>query len=176
MDKLVFQSAPVVELGSNKFVNTPIVLQFEDTPLIEVVTTQEAGFTTQIPIYHQDGTYLTKVVGSRIHKTELSDKAGVVLEHHDKVTVCKLNGQVLFEIRREEAAALRTAAELYTPNGYFVRYTTATPGILNQDGGAIKVGGITIGGMTIEGYKIGVWLGKNGDSAVGCNVSPSSMM
>ncbi|POF89348.1 hypothetical protein [Pseudomonas putida] len=169
MDKLVFQSAPSVELGSNKFINTPTVLQFDDTPLIQVVRNQQAGFTTQIPIYHQDGTYLAKAVGSQLYRTSDGDKAGVTLEHHDKLTVCKLNGQVLFEIRREEAAALKTAAELYTPEGYFVNYTSPTPGLVDKDGAALNLNGITMTGCVFSNNKIGIWMRSDGSVAIGCN-------
>jgi hypothetical protein len=63
MDKLIFQNAPSVELGTNTFIECPVILQFDDTPLIQVVRLDQVGFSTQIPIYHEDGTYLAKVVG-----------------------------------------------------------------------------------------------------------------
>ncbi|EJF73098.1 hypothetical protein A462_04676 [Pseudomonas sp. Ag1] len=168
MDKLVFQNAPIVKLGSNKFIDTPTVLQFDDTPLIQVVKTEEAGFTTSIPIYHEDGTYLAKAVGSRLHSTDDGVKAGVTLQHLDKVTVCKLNGRILFEIRREEAASLKTAAELYTPGGYFVKYWTARPELLGKDGGGIQVSGILMTDTTVQGCRIGVWMRSDGSVAIGC--------
>ncbi|QCY11118.1 hypothetical protein [Pseudomonas sp. MPC6] len=169
MDKLIFKTAPSVELGTNLFVNTPTILQFDDTPLIQVVRVEQAGFTTQIPVYHEDGTYLTKVVGSRLHETEQGKKAGVTLEHHDKVTVCKLNGRVLFEIQREEAASLKTAAELYTPNGYFVKYASAMPSLLDLSGNQLNIGGIVMTGCHFEGNRIGVWMKSDGSLSIGCN-------
>ncbi|PBJ97518.1 hypothetical protein CMV24_02015 [Pseudomonas plecoglossicida] len=168
MDKLVFQQSPIVELGSNKFINTPIILQFDETPLIQVVRQEQAGFTTEIPIFHQDGTYLAKAVGSRLHKTEDGNKAGVTLEHRDKVTVCKLNGRVLFEIQREEAAALKTAAELYTPNGYFVKYTSLQPGIIDSEGNELNVNGLIMTGNTFAGARIGIWMKSDGSVGIGC--------
>lgn len=68
MDTLIYQAHPTVELATNRFINVPIILQYEDTPLIQVVKAVSAGFTTEIPIYHSDGTYLAKVVGSRIFR------------------------------------------------------------------------------------------------------------
>ncbi|WP_286917810.1 MULTISPECIES: hypothetical protein [Pseudomonas] len=168
MDKLVFQNAPSVILGTNTFTNVPIVLQFDDTPLIQVVRTEQAGFTTEIPIYHEDGTYLTKVVGSRLFETSSAKKAGVTLEHHDKVTVCKLNGQVLYEIRREGAAALKTAAELYTPTGFFVKYTSSHPELINSAGSISKINQM-ITQCTFEGMRIGILLRSDGSLALGSN-------
>ncbi len=76
MDKLIFNESPAVEIATNTFIDVPIILQYEDTPLIEVVKTQEAGYTTQIPIYHSDDTYLAKAVESRLFTTLQADKAG----------------------------------------------------------------------------------------------------
>lgn len=167
MEKLVFQTHPQVDLGSNLFIDVPVILQFEDTPLIEVVRTQDAGYTTQIPIYHEDGTYLAKVVGSQIYPTADGQKAGVTLSHPDKMTVCKLGNQTLFEIRREQAAAIKTAAELYTPTGFFVKYATETPGLLNSTGDALQIRGGIFRGNTFQGCRIGVWLKADGSIGLG---------
>lgn len=113
MDNLIFQQTPEVHIASNRFIRTPTILMFEDSPLLEIERQPEAGFATRYSIYHSDGTYLAKVVGSQLYATDAGQKAGVTLRHPDKVTVCELNGQTLFEIRRLEAAALRTEAELY---------------------------------------------------------------
>ncbi|TRW48070.1 hypothetical protein FM042_10450 [Aliidiomarina halalkaliphila] len=168
MEKLVFQHAPQVELGTNKFINCPTILQFDDTPLIEVVRLQEAGFSTQIPIYHSDGTYLAKVVGSQLFATPEGKKAGIELDHPDKMTVCRLGGQTLFEIRREGAAALKTAAELYTPTGHFVRYAGVEPALINNDGQSLQIGGMIMTGNTITGCRIGVWIKSDGSIGIGC--------
>lgn len=168
MDKLVFQNAPTVEIGSNTFINTPTILQFDDTPLIQVTRVEQAGFTTEIPIYHQDGTYLAKAVGSRLHKTPDGEKAGVVLEHRDKITVCKLNNRVVFEIRRKEAAALKTAAELYTPQGYFIKYSSKNPGLFKNDGKSININGFVMSGCTFESVRIGVLLRSDGSMSIAC--------
>ena len=64
MESLIYQQFPVVHLASNTFVEVPTILQYDDVPLIQVVRAADAGFTTEIPIYHRDGTYLAKVVGS----------------------------------------------------------------------------------------------------------------
>jgi hypothetical protein len=137
--------------------------------LIQIVKTQEAGFSTEIPIFHSDGTYLAKVVGSRIFPTPEGEKAGVTLRHPDLMTVCELNGRTLFEIKRTSAASLKAAAELYTPPGYFVKYMSNTPSLLKSDGSSLQIGGIVMTGCSFSGVRIGVWLKSDGSVGIGCN-------
>jgi hypothetical protein len=169
VEKLIFQETPEVELGSNKFIAVPIILQFDDTPLIQVVTTEGAGFSTSIPIYHSDGTYLAKVVGSQIFKTPEGQKAGLKLLHPDLMTVCELNGQTLFELRRTSAASLKATAELYTPSGYFVKYMGDKPGLINSDGNSLHIGGMVMKGCSFAGVRIGIWIKSDGSMDIGCN-------
>jgi hypothetical protein len=169
MTKLIFQKTPEVDFGSNKFVNVPTILQFDDTPLIQVVKHQEVGFSTEIPIYHSDGTYLAKVVGSQIFKTKDGEKAGLVLKHPDLMTVCELDGQTLFEIKRTSSASLKAAAELYTPSGYFVKYMSSAPSLLKADGSALQVGGMVMTGCSFSNARIGVWIKSDGTIGIGCN-------
>lgn len=70
MEKLIFQESPAVELCTNTFINVPIILQYDTTPLIEVVREQEAGHMVKIPIFHNDGTKLAVCKGSRLFLTE----------------------------------------------------------------------------------------------------------
>ena len=169
MEKLIFQKTPEVEFGSNKFINVPTILQYDETPLIQVVKTQDAGFSTEIPIYHNDGTYLAKVVGSQIYKTADGEKAGLELKHPDLMTVCELNGQILFELKRTSAASLKASAELYTPNGYFVKYMTSAPSLLKPDGSALQIRDMVMTDCSFSGVRIGVWLKSDGSMGIGCN-------
>ena len=79
MNKLIYQNSPTVTFATNQFINVPIILQYDDTPLISILKEQSLGFTTEIPIYHPDGTYLAKVNGTRIFATEDGNKAGLEL-------------------------------------------------------------------------------------------------
>jgi hypothetical protein len=168
MDKLTFTEHPAVVLATNTFVNVPIVLQYENTPLIQIVQQETAGYTIQIPIYHSDGTYLAKVIGSRIFPTADGKKAGITLEHPDRMTVCKQDGRTLFEIRRSEAAALQTQAELYAPDGYFIKCADSpVPQLIDTSGNALRIGGITMSGNTFQGCRIGIWV-KRGSLSLGC--------
>lgn len=144
-------------LATNIFINVPIVLQYEDTPLIQFVREEAAGFTTEIPIYHPDGTYLAKARGSQLYLTESGKKAGVTLSHPDKVTVCKLGEKVLFEMRREQAAALKTKAELYAPDGYFLKCSDSpTPELFDASGDALRIGNCIMEAQVFSGCRIGI--------------------
>ena len=169
MESLIYEQFPVVHLASNTFVEVPIVLQYDNVPLIQVVRTAEAGFTTEIPIFHSDGTYLAKVVGSQIYATPDGTKAGVTLRHPGCATVCELNGQTLFELIREEAASLKTRAELYTPNGSFIKCadTSLAGYVMGPQKKQLTIGGITMVGCTVKGMKIGVLVKSDGSVAVG---------
>jgi len=168
MNRLVFQKVPEVEFGSNKFINCPIIFQFDDTPLIELIKLEQAGFSTQIPIYHEDGTYLAKVVGSQLFPTDEGKRAGINLHHYDKLTVCELKNRTLFEIRREGPAALKTTAELFTPSGYFVKYTDNQSSLFNASGDSLNIRGMVIRSSTFIDCRIGVWVKSDGSINLGC--------
>jgi len=170
MNKLIYQTPPTVTFATNKFINVPIILQYDDTPLISVVKEQTLGFTTEIPIYHPDGTYLAKVNGTRIFATEDGKKAGLEMEYPQNMTVCKMNGQTLFEIFHESGDSFRTTAELYTPTGSFVKYHDAPiPEVIKSSGEALQIGGMIMSHNTFSGYRIGVWLKSDGSCAIGCS-------
>lgn len=167
---LVFQESPVVELATNKFVNVPIILQFDETPLIEVLKEIQAGFTTQFSIYHSDGTYLAKVVGSRLFTTPDGDKANIVLRHPQGMTVCEMEGQTLFELHRQGAAALKTTAELYTPSGVFVRANDAgLSGKIVKTNEMLMAGGMSMSRCTFNNCRIGILMTSKGTTAIGAN-------
>jgi len=168
-EKLIHTPSPVVVFATNTFIDTPIILQFEDTPLIEVVRTLQAGFTTQFQIYASDGTHLAKVVGSRLFTTEVGTKAGLRLRHPDRMTVCELGGRTVFEVRRTEAAALATQAELYTPQGAFIRGTdTELGGHVIRNDQPLTLSSMTMEGCRFERCRIGIWVKSDGSVRIGC--------
>lgn len=169
MNKLIYQTSPRVTLATNHFVNVPIVLQFDDTPLISIVTEEKLGFTTQIPIYHPDGTYLAKVNGTRIFPTEDGKKAGLEMRYPKNMTVCEMGGRTLFEIFHEPGDAFRAHAELYAPNGFFVKsHDAPTPEVISANGAALQIGGIRMSHNVIADCRIGIWLKSDGSCAIGC--------
>jgi hypothetical protein len=112
MDQLIYQASPVVTFATNQFINVPVILQYDDTPLISVLKEQSLGFTTEVPIYHSDGTYLAKVRGTRIYATEDGKKAGLEMSHPQGMTVCKPGNRTVFEIHHQPGNAFRAHAEL----------------------------------------------------------------
>lgn len=168
MEKLIYQTSPSVTLATNRFVNVPVILQFDDTPLISIVKMQSLGYTTEIPIYHPDGTYLAKVKGTRIYPTQEGKKAGLVMEHPAHMSICKMGNKTLFEVWHEAGDAFRTHAELYTPDGFFVRTSDSpVPEVVDARGEALQVGGILMSHNTFVGCRIGIWLRRDGSCSLG---------
>jgi hypothetical protein len=171
MDKLIYQTVPQVTFATNQFINVPIILQYDETPLLSIIKEQNLGFTTQIPIYHADGTYLAKINGTRVYPTEDGKKAGILMRILKDMTVCEMNGKTIFEIYHESGDAFRTNAELYTPTGYFVKSSDSPiPEVIKSDGQSLKIGGgLIMSNNIFMGCRIGVWLKSDGSIAIGCN-------
>ena len=168
---LVFQQSPLVEYASNYFLNVPIILQYDETPLIEVVREQAAGFTTQFKIYNQDGIYIAKVKGTQIYPTKEGTQSDIKLRHFDRVTACELEGKTLFEIRRKKAAALKTEAELYTPEGCFLKsneYKMPSE-LIKSDKTALRIGGAVMVGNQFIDCRIGIHIKSDGSLGIGCS-------
>jgi len=165
---LVFSEHPVFEIATNRFVEVPIILQYEDTPILEVTKTARAGYMVQIPIYHSDGTCLARVKGPRLFLTAEGEKADLVLSHPQNATVCKLGARTLFEIRRTEAAALETAAELYTPDGAFLKCNNQSLAgyVLASSGTHLAIGKLIMTHCTITRAGIGIHVKKDGSVIV----------
>ena len=166
---LMFFQSPRVTMATNSFVNVSVILQYEELPLVEVVKVEPAGFTTQIPIYHPDGTYLAKAIGSLLFSTKEGQKAGLALKYPKNMTVCELNGQVLFEILRLGDDALRAKAELFTPDGAFVKCTDdEMPRLFfGEKEIALQIGGVAMIGNTFTNSRIGIWVKKDGSLSIG---------
>jgi butyrate kinase len=168
MDNLIFKQAPIVTFGSNHYVNVPTILQYDDTPLVEIIRESPLEITTGISIYHPDGTYLAKARGARLFLTKDGEKCNLVLKHLAGATVCELGGKTLFEVKRTGAAAISTKAELYTPTGYFVSVLDSKPRVLTELSKDItRIGGLTTIGNTFNGCRIGVWVKSDGSILVG---------
>jgi hypothetical protein len=165
---LIFATTPSVTIATNTFINVPIIIQYDETPLIQIIKLQQAGFTTEIPIFHSDGTKLAKVVGSRLFLTKEGEKAGLSLSYPNRMTVCSMDKRVLFEIIREGASALKTRAELYTPDGYFVKFSESqNPELFDTSGNSLRIGGITMEGCTFNNLRIGCLIRKDGSVTIG---------
>ena len=166
--ELIFQSSPRVIVATNTFINVPVILKYEDTPLMEVIKEQGIGFTTNIPIYHSDGTYLAKVKGNRIYPTEAGKKANIEIRDTPDKFICNLENKVMFELSHGTGDEFKAEAELYTPDGYFVKCSDSPkPELFDVKGNAIRVGGITLIGNIFQGMSVGIWLHKDGSCKIG---------
>jgi len=120
-ENLVYVPTNKVVFATNTFINVPIILQYEDEPLIETVSIVDAGYTAQFNLYNQDGVRIAVAKGNQLYKTSDGEKSNLVIRYPDKRTVAELDGKTLFEISRNEAAALNLEAELFTHQGTFLR-------------------------------------------------------
>lgn len=155
-------------IATNTFINVPVVLKYEDIPLIEFVREQPIGFATQVPIYHSDGTYLAKVKGNRVYPTGAGKKANVKVRNTADKFICTLENRVVFELSHGVGQAFKADAELFTPDGYFVRCADALyPGLFDSAGSAIALSGVTLMGNTFLNCRVGIWLRKDGSIHIG---------
>jgi hypothetical protein len=167
-NSLIFQTSPKVIIATNTFINVPVILKYEDINLIEIISEQNLGYTTQIPIFHSDGTQLAKVRGNRMYLTKDGEKAGLKIEKYQGLWVCTLERQTLFEIQQETGDSFKATAELYTPDGCFVKCTSSpTPNLFETSGNELKIGGLIMSGSTIDGFKTGIWIKKDGSLMMG---------
>jgi hypothetical protein len=168
MNHIIFSEIPQVTIATNTFINCPVILKFDNINLIELIKEEQVGFTTQIPIYHPDGTYLAKVKGNRIFLTEDGKKAGLKIEKKDMVWECQMGNQTLFEIHQKSQNSFKTQAELYTPTGHFVKCTDLPkPELIDINGNVLQIGGIIMSGNKFIGMKTGIWIKSNGQFTIG---------
>jgi hypothetical protein len=168
MPDLIFQSSPVIRFATNTFINVPVILQYETTPLLQVVHQEKAGFSTEFKIYNKDGVYIAKVCGSRIFLTPEGKKARLTRRNPQGMTVVELDDKPIIELRRLEAAALKTEAELYTPDGAFLKSSDAglTGYVLDSQAQQLEIAGIVMKNCTFSQVKIGVHVFHNGRVAI----------
>jgi hypothetical protein len=171
---LIYQSSPVFEYCSNTFIDVPVILQFEESPLIAVIREVDLTYTTEIRIYHSDGTYLAKVKGVRVFAVPGVADANIKIRSTSDTTICTLAGATCFEIKHSKGDSYRLHAELYTPNGWFIKGTDRAPQILSAaTGKRLDIQGTILYGNTIKGSKIGVLIDRHGNVAIGVGSSSS---
>ena len=137
--------------------------------MLEIVQAVKAGYTTKIPIYHNDGTKLAVVKGSDVYPTEDGTKAGVTTRHPPGATICELNGRPVFEITRTSAAALKMSAELHTFDGSFLKWSAEALSLFDPQEHEIEIRGLFMQDCTIRDHDIGILLGKDGSTAIGAS-------
>lgn len=171
-EQLVFTQSPAVVIATNTFL-CRIPVRYQDTPMMEFIremtTLNTPGITTKIPIFHNDGTQLAIVKGARLFDTKDGEKAGVKLRHLPDGQVCELNGKTLFELRRSAAAAISMTAELFTPDGAFLKWSPKElNGLLTlEPGKPLKIGGAVFSNNYFQG-DVGIQIGRPTESIGAC--------
>lgn len=170
-DKLLFINLPKVTMGSNTFIDVPVILKYDNLNMIEIIKEPGFGYTTQIPIFDAEGTYLATAKGNSLITTEESQMGDLTLDHSDDTTTCTLDGKTLFTIIRADGDEFLIKADLFTPDGYSIKYISdETPELFDKLGSEIRLGGILKDESVIEGCDVGFWLTQNGTCRFGVNV------
>jgi hypothetical protein len=158
-EKLIFTQIPAVMIASNFFI-CQIPIRYKDEPMLEFIK-ELTVYRSKIPIYHSDGTKLADVKGSEIYPTEDGKKAGITMRHPAGATVCEMNGKPLFEIQKQGANALKMVAELFTFDGFFLKWSAQQiEGLIHASGGDLKIGGSSFSGCSFQG-PVGIQIGDS---------------
>jgi hypothetical protein len=164
---LAFHAHPEVTIATNTFINVPTILQFEDTPLIEIVKELDTTFLPKFTIYDSDGNDIAVVKGTRIFPTEKGKLANVSIRDEPDILVCELEDKPIFELRRTAAHAFKGWAELYAPEGVFIKMRELMPIEVKVDGDILKIGGMSLSGNYVDVAKIGIHVTKTSISIPG---------
>ena len=158
MENLMFSQSPQIVVATNTFIDVPIIIQYRETPLLEIVQEVNAGFTTKIPIFHEDGTKLATAKGTQLYLTADGEKAGLQLHHPSNRTICEISGRTPFEIERHGAAALKMSAELHTDDGSFVKWSDQEISSLlfGDPDQPLMIGGMMMRNCVIQGCRVGI--------------------
>jgi hypothetical protein len=165
-DELIFRESPNIEFATNTFINVPVILQYEDTPIITVEKNIKLEYDIKIPIYDSDGTKLATAKNSRIY-ADKNVEGKIVIDKRPHIWVCKMNGHEIFEIRQKEGDLFKVTAELYTPDGHFIKYSDFKHNIPVSMSNFIDLVSRVAHGCTILDVEIGFWVRRNGKVDIG---------
>jgi hypothetical protein len=165
-DELILKKSPNIEFATNTFINVPVILRYEDINLITVEKNIKLEYDVKIPIYHSDGTKLATATNSRIFKNE-KVKENIIIDKYPDVWVCKMNGREIFEIRQGKGDLFEIMAELYTQDGYFIKYSNFKHNIPVSMSNFIDLVSRVAHGCTILDVEIGFWVKRNGGVDIG---------
>lgn len=157
-----FQQHPDVIIATNTFRKVPTILQYEEEPLIQVVHCVDAGYTTRLTVFHNDGTKIAVVKGAQIYKTPEGEKANVTMRYPDRCTIVELEGKTILELHRDAAAALRGWAELYAPEGVLIKAHSDYLSAVRSGSPRLEVCGIALSGGLFQDLKIGIHVTRMG--------------
>ncbi len=154
--ELIWQALPEVSLGSSTFRNVPIIIQYLDTPVLQLIESEHAAYTVKFPVYMSDGTQIATVKGSHIYRTDNGKKAKFEPHYYPDATVFELENKPVLELRRKGAAAIRGYAELYAPEGVLIEASDPKVTNLLSTAGHLQIGTHVIVDLFCDGTLIGV--------------------
>lgn len=160
-NRLIFSPGAVIRFGGNVFIDIPVILQVDGAPLIETIKNNEISRTTGFMIYHADGTFLAKVVGTCLFCSPEGEKAGLELSFPSRTTVCTLGRTVLFEVRRVAAASMAISAELFSPAGLLVKAGSLAPLTTFAKAGG-KIAETVVRNIRVRNMKVGYSIADKG--------------
>lgn len=168
-EQFYYQSSPVIVLGTNKFIDVPVILKYEDTVLTEMVKEVDLGYTTEFTIYHNDGTGLAKVKGTRIYPIREGADPGIKVVKHADTWELLLADRTIIEVQHTADGAFRFFGELHTPDGNLLGLKVVPEMNINVTAGGIQFAGGMYADNIIQGAKVGIWIRSNGAISLGSN-------
>ncbi len=169
MDPVVPLTEYKVCFCTNWFVNIPIIVQFDETPLLQFVPSVEATPESVCQIFSENGDDLGRLKGKRLFLTEDGEKAGVTIRHLDGVDVLEKGKQTLCELRKPNPYELHPTIELYSPTGTLL---TGAPDQVAQaimpDGQTpLLKGSFVLVANTFVGGRVGLHIRSDGRFSIG---------
>jgi hypothetical protein len=165
-DELIFKESPTIEFATNTFINVPVILQYEDTPLITVERNITLEYGIKIPIYDSDGTKLATAKNSRVY-VDKNIKEKITIDKRPRIWVCKMNGHEIFEIRQKEGDLFRIMAELYAPDGRFVKYSNFQHIASESMSNLIDLASRAACSCSISDVEVGLLVKRDGNVIIG---------
>ncbi len=165
----------VVKFASNTLINVPVILQFEDTPLLEVVRSIHGQPDDKIALFASDGGKLGYMQGERLFLTSDGEKVGAKIDHKADAKVLRIDGKERYVLRKPRPFEMHPKFELYTPTGILVAgEPDMIPGLTSPGSSEpLSLQGAIFEGNTLSGCQIGFWFDRQGSIAFGCSSPPN---
>ena len=157
-----------VKFCTNIFTNVPVILQYDDTPLLWVTQSMTGNLETEARIYSQDGEDLGRWKGKSLHLTGQGKKAGLTIEHPAGVDVLKMGTRTLCELRKPTPLLLHPTVELYSPTGTLL---TGAPDIvavaMSRSNQPLELSGMILQDNLLANRPVGIHITSDGQIAFG---------
>ena len=164
---LDFSQPPEVTCATNVFEDVPVILQYRDDVLVEIVRMPDGSYTTSFVIFDETGTKLAVVQGIQIYPTAEGSGSGIELSFFEDRTVCRHAGDMRFEIERTGPESLRLSAELHAPDGRLIVVPHDGLPALLERGEPIPLSGVVMKANRFTGVPIALHVHRDGSIIIG---------